>query len=190
MVLPAKRLTVSVDEYLVAELASEVKHEYVNGQIYAMASASKAHNLITLNIASFLKTKIRAGACCVFVSNIKVHVEQSHSFYYPDIVVDSGPILPSSVTATKPVLIVEVLSQATLHIDKREKLAAYRGIESLREYLIVYQDTHKIEHYIKDFENNWSQTIIEGGVVFIRAMSRLGCEIEMPTMVIYEDIEC
>jgi len=187
MSTPARLLTVSVDEYLSSEEASEVKHEYVNGQVYAMVGASQAHSIICVNIVSFLRATLRGGACRVFASDLKVKVEQSNSFYYPDVLVDCGQLALKSSFASQPVFVAEVLSPSTMDIDKREKLAAYRTVNSLKEYLIVYQDEKKLEYYAKDPLGNWTLSIIEGldENIILTSFSK---EVILPLRTVYEDL--
>ncbi len=110
---------VSVEDYLTAEEASQIKHEYVNGQIHAMVGGTLAHNQICMNIASFFRSNTKGSICRTFMSDVKVHIEQNNSFYYPDVLVACGAFDPNSYFVNEPVLIVEVLSPSTSDIDRR-----------------------------------------------------------------------
>lgn len=187
MSVPAKKLTISIDDYLRAEERSPVKHEYVNGQLYAMVGSSQGHNIISMNVAQFFHALTKGSSCRTFMADIKVRVEQNNSFYYPDVVVACGPVEAKSYFANDPVLIVEVLSPSTTDTDKREKLAAYRTISTLREYLIVYQDQEKVELHSKDPEENWIQSIIESGDIRLSAV--MGTEVKLPISTIYDGID-
>lgn len=152
----------SVDEYLLAEDKSEIRHEYLGGQTFAMAGASEEHNLIVGNIYALLRPHLRRTTCRPFVSDMKIKVETQKVdiFYYPDILVTCDPQDNDRYVKTRPNLIVEVLSDSTKTTDKREKLVNYQNLESLREYVLVSQDEIKVEVYRQDAQGNWSVQIL------------------------------
>lgn len=131
--------SLSIDDYLAGELASEIRHEYVDGEVYAMAGAGRAHNLIVTNIVARLRVKARGTPCLVFATDMKVRVGAWNAFYYPDVAVSCDPSDDNEFYLTAPCLIVEVLSPSTEGIDRREKLLAHRTLESLREYVLIAQ---------------------------------------------------
>lgn len=94
---------------------------------------------------------------------MKVHAKSSRSYYYPDIMVTCEPFDAKSVFKSVPVLLVEILSPSTSAIDRREKLIAYRKIESLREYLIVHQDRQKVEIHRRTSESTWESIVLTAG---------------------------
>lgn len=147
----AKLVYVSEQEYLEAELKSEVRHEYVAGQVFAIVGASRAHNRIALNISSRLLAHVRGGPCSVFMADVKVRVARKGAYYYPDVVVTCDPRdqlgEEEGYIVQAPTLIVEVLSRSTEAIDRREKLLAYRTLESLKEYALVSQSYQHMEIY-------------------------------------------
>jgi Uma2 family endonuclease len=153
---PVNLLT--VEEYLKLEQDAEIRHEYVAGQIYAMAGASEAHNLIVTNLVAILRPHLRGSSCRSFVSDMKVKVktQQADIFYYPDLLVTCDPNDSKKYFKTNPSLIVEVLSDSTETTDKREKRLNYQTIESLQEYVLVSQDEIKVEVYRKDNQGNWT----------------------------------
>ena len=138
---------ISADDYLQQELRSPAKHEYVDGQIFAMAGATKRHNLIVGNIFAPAKFKGREKNCQVFAADMRVRVAATNSFYYPDVTATCDPADTEELYLTKPCLIVEVLSPATAATDRREKRLAYGTLESLREYWLVDQDRRSVEIY-------------------------------------------
>jgi len=148
---------VTVNDYLKFEQASEVRHEYVAGQVYAMAGASEEHNLIVINLVSLLRPHLRGSSCRVFVSDMKVKVELQNTdmFYYPDLLVTCDRSDPERYFKTNPSLIVEVLSNSTETTDRREKRINYQTIKSLQEYVLISQDTIKVEIYRKDEKYHW-----------------------------------
>ena len=138
----------SEQEYLREELRREVSHEYVAGQIFAMAGAIPDHNRIALNIASRLLSHLRGGPCQVFVCQVKVYVASKNAYYYPDVVVtcearDRNEDDPYVIKA--PALIIEVFSPSTEAIDRREKLLAYQSLDSLQEYVLIAQSRRAVE---------------------------------------------
>jgi Uma2 family endonuclease len=148
MAQPAPEPTrpLSVEEYLRGELASETRHEYIGGQVYAMVGASDAHNLIAMNLATALHGHLRGGPCQVFMADMKARVAIAGEdvFYYPDLLVSCRPDDRARYWRTHPCLIVEVLSETTARTDRREKLLAYREIDALEEYLLVDQDAPQV----------------------------------------------
>jgi len=147
------RLT--AEDYLSGELTSDIRHEYVDGEVYAMAGAGEAHNLIALNVASFLRSHARGGPCRVFISDMKLHVATWKAFYYPDVMVVCDPDDAQTYYKQSPSLVVEVLSPSTESIDRREKMLAYRTLPSLREYLLIAQDKRQLELYRRADDGDW-----------------------------------
>jgi len=161
MNFPAQVAFVSVEEYLQGELASEIRHEYIAGQVYAMAGAGEKHNRLAGNVFYHLRSAARGGPCGVFISDMKVRVEQNDAFYYPDVMLTCDPQDTESLHKSRPCVIVEVLSPATELTDRREKLAAYRTLKSLRYYLLVAQDKKKIECFFLGEDDRWQTFLIE-----------------------------
>lgn len=155
--------SLSADDYLSGELKSDIRHEYIDGEVYAMAGAGEAHNLIAGNVFSRLRGLMRGGPCRVFISDMKVRVAAWNAFYYPDVLVvcdaaDTQPYFKES-----PCLIVEVLSTSTEAIDRREKLLAYRTLASLREYVLIAQDKRQVEVHRRDEDGAWRLETLEEG---------------------------
>ncbi len=152
---PNRRSRVTVQEYLAREEGASQRHEYVDGRLFAMTGASRGHNIIAINILSILRAHIRGSHCRAYMSDVKVRVEATNSFYYPDVMVSCDKFDARSVYTTSPVLIAEVLSPSTATIDRREKVLAYRQIESLGEYLIVYQRKKQAELHRRNEQGSW-----------------------------------
>jgi Uma2 family endonuclease len=148
----------SVAEYLASEKDSPVRHEYVDGQMYAMAGASDRHNRIALNLASRLNDHLNGGPCEVFIADMKVIVDPV-VYYYPDVVVTCDPLGGDPYVRTQPHLIIEVVSPSTERIDRHEKLFAYRRVSSVQEYVLVLQDRMQVEVYRRQSEDEWSREI-------------------------------
>lgn len=140
----------SVEEYLAFEKTSPIRHEFVSGQIYAMAGGSKNHNRIALDLAGNLNTQLRGSSCEAFVADVKVYVHPD-LYYYPDVVVTCEKLNEDeeeeSYIAENPVLLVEVLSTTTKRTDRIEKMREYQILPSLREYVIIEQNCYQVEVY-------------------------------------------
>lgn len=130
-----------LEDYLQGERDVDVRHEYVDGQIYAMSGASEVHNTIAAELHTAINSRL-PEECRAFMADMKVHIEHArkHYCYYPDIMVACGENRGDPYVRTNPILIVEVLSPSTRRVDLGEKLANYSKIPSLLEYAVVYQD--------------------------------------------------
>ena len=146
------------EDYLQGELTSQLRHEYVAGQIFAMVGASKVHNLISANLLVLLRAHLRQSPCRVFMMDMKVHITRKSAYYYPDIIVTCDPhdirLDKNPYFVRAPCLIIEVLSPATAGIDQREKLLAYQTLASLQEYVIVNQAGQQITVYRRT-DSHW-----------------------------------
>jgi Uma2 family endonuclease len=149
----------TVEDYLNAEANSPTRHEYVGGYVFAMAGASEEHNIIAGNIFALLRPHLRGSSCRVFVSDMKVKV-QDDIFYYPDLMVTCNPQDNHRYFKTQPNLIIEVLSETTETTDRREKLMNYQTLKTLKEYILVSQDQMQVEVYRQDDQGNWTIQIL------------------------------
>jgi Uma2 family endonuclease len=180
MSVPAHDLCLSREEYLELEETSKERHEYVAGRIFAMVGTTDAHNVIVSNLHRYLYDPVRASQRRIYIGDMKVMVEASDSFYYPDIMVSCEPYDARSVYKSAPCLIIEVLSPSTMNVDRREKLIGYRHLPSLVEYVLVYQDQMKIEVYRKDISSQWHCSVFNGAdQVPLTALSPLAVELNM-----------
>lgn len=133
-------------DYLAFEDASAQRHEYVGGRIHAMTGGTMRHNRIALNAASWLVAQLSGTPCNVFINDMKLHVQAADSVYYPDVFVHcSSGLAGSQKVVFDAVFIIEVLSDSTAEIDRREKLNAYQKLPGLQTYWIVHQDERRVE---------------------------------------------
>lgn len=156
---------ISIDDYLRGEETARVKHEYLDGRVYAMAGASERHNRIAGNVFFHIKAATRGRACGVFMSDMKVRERSSNIFYYPDVMLICDPEDDHPYYKERPCLIVEVLSASTATIDRREKWRTYRDMPSLRYYLIVDADQVAVEVYSRTPEDGWQVAPLDAGEV-------------------------
>ncbi|MBK7301372.1 MAG: Uma2 family endonuclease [Moraxellaceae bacterium] len=140
----ARQVTfISEEDYLEGEKIAELKHEYVDGHIYAMAGAHSNHNSLALNISSEFKNHLKGKPCRAYMSDMKVRIANGSKYYYPDVLVNCPPV--NGYFTETPTIIVEVLSNSTRRIDETEKRIAYMQIETLEEYVLIAQDFVQIE---------------------------------------------
>ena len=141
-----KNTKLTIDEYLEGEKLTPIKHEFINGDVYAMGGASDKHGLISGNMFANIHSQLSEG-CEIFMSDMKVHTikNDDECFYYPDILVSCDPEDNDPYYRDSPILIVEVLSSSTERIDRTEKRERYQLIPSLQEYVLIAQEFPKIE---------------------------------------------
>ncbi len=184
----AKQRKYTPAEYLALEEQAEYKSEYVNGCIFKMAGGTEAHNDITLNIATQLRTKLR-GKCKTYVSDMKVWVEEVGTYFYPDVTVVCGERKfhkGKSGIVENPILLVEVLSRSTADYDKNDKFFTYQHIESFQEYVLISQEKPVVQQYIRQKDGNWKikATIGLNSVVYFESV-----ETEISLQEIYDLVE-
>ena len=152
------KLLLSPEEYLSMERVATQKSEYFRGEVFAMSGASPAHVLIVSNIVAALHGQLRGGPCRVYSTDLRVKVQASGLFTYPDVIVICGEMLfddDRKDTALNPTLIIEVLSPSTKDYDRGEKFEQYRKIPSFVEYVLVAQDHCHVEHFVKQPDGDW-----------------------------------
>lgn len=142
---------ISVSDYLQGEQLSTIKHEYIDGDVYAMAGASRNHNLLVSNLVRISGNHLQASPCSTFSSDLKVKADGN--FFYPDLMVVCNDDQGDDYYTEQPSIIVEVLSKATRRLDKTTKLAAYKTLTSLQEYVLIEQDCVDVEVFRRSA--NW-----------------------------------
>ena len=153
---------IRVEEYLQGEAVAKLRHEFVAGQIFAMAGASERHNRICFAFAEILGPHLRKDGCRGYLNDMKLRT--ANAIYYPDVMVVCDLSDQDQLVKSAPCMIIEVLSESTERTDRTEKLFAYQQISTLRNYLLVAQDkrsvelyrrnglTWRFEHYVGDAE--------------------------------------
>lgn len=169
-------------EYLAYEQDSELKHEFDDGAIIAMAGGSRRHNALASRISAALELG-RGPGCVAFQSDQKVRVVATGRTTYPDATVVCGPIEgdpadSSGQTITNPTVLVEVLSPSTEHVDRGRKWQHYQLIPSLREYVLVSAHEPRIERYRRLDSGNWEYSDTTSGSVELVS----GAKIELATL--------
>ncbi len=154
----ATRSNVTEAEYVEIERRSDIKHEYYQGEMFAMAGASRKHNIISSNIIRDLGNQLRQGPCRVFPSDMRVKIDRIRKYVYPDVSVVCNKdefTDEEEDTITNPDLIIEILSDSTEAYDRGHKFAHYRKLTSLKEYVLISQDERKIEIFTKNESGYW-----------------------------------
>jgi len=153
-----KRRKYSIEEYLEIEKSASEKHEYFQGEIFAMSGAKLEHNIVSRNLLVALSNKLKGKPCKPFGSNLRIHIEKNSLFTYPDISVfceDVQTLNDDKANALNPTLIIEVLSLSTRSYDLGEKFSLYRSVPTLKEYVAVDPLKVYIEVHFINNNNNW-----------------------------------
>ena len=148
---------ISEQEYLEFEKDSDIKYEYFEGEIFAMAGASERHNLIVSNVIISLGSQLKGKNCRVYPSDMRLKIEKTGLYTYPDIMIVCGQRKFNNdkpETILNPDVIIEVLSDSTETYDRGKKFEHYRNLDSLREYVLISQNFEKFEKYYKT-DNRW-----------------------------------
>ena len=155
-----KREYISPEEYLALEREALDKHEYFDGEIFDMAGTSEEHANISSNINVSLHFQLKKRPCKSYQSDLRVHIPKTGLYTYPDVLVVCGkPQLLEDAyldIILNPILIVEVLSPSTADYDKGAKFDHYRTIDSLKEYVLVWQDKKRVARYTKQTDGSWT----------------------------------
>jgi Uma2 family endonuclease len=179
MAEPSRRLT--PEEYLAMERQSEEKHEYLDGEVFAMTGTSLRHNDIVWNVAGILYSQLRGRPCRASVGDMRIQVDATGLYTYPDIVVVCGePQLADAEldTLLNPTLIIEVLSPSTEAYDRGKKFAHYRTIASLAEVVLVSQERVQVERFSRQPGGGW--LLLEANRLEDRLpLPAIGCELSL-----------
>ncbi|MDX6484416.1 MAG: hypothetical protein QOE95_2187 [Gaiellaceae bacterium] len=152
------------DEYLALERGSEIRHEFLDGTVYAMAGESPTHSAICFNLAGALHPQLREANCRGFSPNMKVRAGEAGLYAYPDLAVVCGEAVfhdRHGDVLLNPTVIFEVLSRSTQAYDRGEKFERYKSIETLRDYVLVSQDRPRLEHFSRRPDGAWVYAELE-----------------------------
>lgn len=182
----AEQLRFSAADFLAWEESQAEKHEFVAGEVFAMTGARQDHVIVSLNIASALKQRLRGTPCRAYIADMKLRVETADAFFYPDVMVSCHPEdRQAKQYLSHPTLIVEVLSDSTADYDRGGKFVAYRKLASLQEYLIVDIDNRRVECFRRTADHDW---------LLHDYIGEIDCQLHslslsLPLAEIFEDIE-
>jgi Uma2 family endonuclease len=179
---PSNATTLTLEEYLAFEEQSDLRHEYLSGEFFAVSGASTCHNLITLNLVAALRPVARPRGCRTFAGDVKLKAA-AHRIYYPDVMVACGKAAEVQLIVDAPMIIVEVTSPATRATDRREKLEAYQKIPGLQLYLIVDQRRRHVLAYSRADDGWLREEFSASSDVPVRPLAA-----SIPLDAIYDDV--
>jgi len=175
------------DEYLALEDAADEKHEFINGEIIAMAGGTLRHAALILNVGAELKRALSRRPCLVLSGDARVNVDATGMYTYPDLSIVCGLVerAPKSrTTLANPMVLVEVLSPSTEAYDRGAKFAHYRHLPSLQAYVLVAQDAPRIEVYQRVADGGWLLKEAETGEILIPCL-----EVALDVDAVYRGLE-
>ncbi|WP_418648404.1 Uma2 family endonuclease [Thauera butanivorans] len=172
--------------YLDREARQTERHEYLDGEVFAMAGASRAHATVAGNIFMALRNHLRGGPCSVFIAGMKLHVQADKAFYYPDVFVtcaESDRAQDQYMSA--PSLVVEVLSPSTSAYDRGGKFASYRKLPTLREYVLIDPERLSVDLFRRHEDGHWALYPAEAG----QTVAFDSVDLRLPIEALYEDVD-
>jgi Uma2 family endonuclease len=183
---PVPRLT--PEQYLEIDRAAEVKSEYYDGEMFAMSGGRAPHAIISFALGAALIPALRGRRCIVTGSDLRVRASEGGPFFYPDVSVCCGEMQladDNKDTLLNPIVIFEVLSPSSEAYDRGKKFAAYRRIDSLREYVLVSQTEPSVESYLRGSDDKWTLTEFTGTDA-ICSLKSIECQIALSD--VYRDV--
>ncbi len=154
----AKKKKLTEDEYLVIEREAEFKSEFYDGEMFAMAGASRRHNDLQINLIAELHARLKGGKCRVYGSDLRVKVKRTGLYTYPDVVIACDPEIEKKLgveTLLNPRVIFEILSKTTEGYDRGTKFQQFQRLPSVKEYVLVSQDRMVVERYVRRPDGTW-----------------------------------
>ena len=177
----------TIEEYFALEEQSEVRHEFFDGEVFAMAGGTKSHNLITQNITMGLRAAVRGRGCQVFMEDVRLAVQDDFHYTYPNVVVSCDPAdRRDPLLIRQPVLIVEVLSPSTADYDRSRKFNQYKKLASLRHYILVSQTAWVLEWFRRDDLGQWIYTVLSDPTDILEIAD---LNLRLPLAEVYEDTD-
>jgi Uma2 family endonuclease len=168
MAAPGHRLNYTYDEYLALEASSNVKHEFLDGQIYAMAGGTPELATLAAAVIGLLFPELRRGRCRAHDADLRVRVPTTGLTTYPDVTIVCGPRerdVKDPQAVTNPTLLVEVLSRSTEEYDRGDKFEHYKSLPSLRQYVLVSYRDRSVEVWTRDAADGWTSILAQEGDV-------------------------
>jgi Uma2 family endonuclease len=173
------QVLLSPKEYLAIECQAACKSEYVAGEMFAMAGASRRHNLIVANIIRILGNQLLESPCNVYPSDMRLKIPRTGRYTYPDITVACAEEQFEDEhrdTLLNPVVIIEVWSESTEAYDRGKKFEDYQRLESLVEYILIAQDHYSVERYVRQDQRTWIYSVFQSREDMV-ALSTIGCQL-------------
>ena len=184
MTQPASLAHYTFEDYLEWENRQPLRHEFVGGEVFSMTGASDLHNEVAGNLYTLLRQELRGTPCRVFMADVKVRIETADCAFYPDLLVTCAESDRSDrYVKRSPVVVVEVLSASTAAFDLGEKFAAYRQLDSLREYVLIDQERVRVQVF-RRLDDQWLVDSVGPGERLILESVGLAFAVEK----VYEDL--
>jgi Uma2 family endonuclease len=182
-----KKRLFTIQEYLEMENAALEKHEYYKGEIFAMSGAGYRHNIISINIITSLKNRLKLKGCRPYGSDMRINIPENTLFTYPDISIFCGEVKTlkeDQNTAIYPIAIIEILSPSTRNYDRGEKFMLYRAIPSLTDYVLIDAEAIHTEHFSINKQKLWQLKEYDkiSEAIFLETF-----DVKLPLEEIYED---
>jgi Uma2 family endonuclease len=178
MVLAAPRKSLTFTDYVAGEKTSSVRHDFINGQAFAMAGGTPEHAALAASITVLLGAQLRGKPCRPYSSDLRIHIPSANVGAYPGVTVVCGELQRSSedsASVLNPTLIVEVLSDSTEAYDRGDKFSYYRLMPSLQTYVLVSQRRPALERHVRNADGSWTMTVFGPGT---RAtLDSIACEL-------------
>lgn len=183
-----ENLLITPREYLDGEHFADIKHEYIEGEVYAMAGAGDAHVAVSGNTYALIKSHLRGSGCRTYIADMRVRIGDDDAFFYPDVMVSCDPddqLPEQNYVKNSPKLIVEVLSPSTENQDRGRKFILYRRLSSLEEYVLINPHEYYVELYRRYANNQWMLISYEGEDERVEFTS---IEMQCTLAELYEDV--
>lgn len=177
----APKLRFTPQEYLARERVSQYRSQYFRGEIFAMAGGNERHSRICVNLVWRLAQRLEGGSCEVFDKDMRIKVTANGLYTYPDASVVCGGTQfedEKRDTLLNPIVIFEILSPSTADYDRGTKFELYRGLESLREFIVVAQESPFIERHVRQADDSWLLTEVRGLEQSL-AIEAIGCTLPL-----------
>ncbi len=176
----AVRTRMTPEDYLAFERAAEQKHEFANGEVFAMSGGTRAHALLSANFLGELRNALVDRPCEVYTSDLRVKIPAAPRYVYPDVSVACGDVRfedDHGDTLLTPLVVVEVLSDSSEAYDRGDKFALYRSVPSVSDYVLVSQKAVQVEHYRRDADGSWRLVVLGRGDAL--ALASVGARVEV-----------
>ena len=186
MGLPAEKFVMDRAAFLDWEAGqTEAKHEFWQGDVFAMTGARQSHVIVAGNCFALLKNHLRGTPCRAYIADMQLEVAAADAVFYPDVFVSCSPAdLAAERVAREPQVVIEVLADSTAAIDRGRKFAAYRQLPSLREYVLIDPDARTVEVFRRVKGDDWLLAAREGE----RALVLPSLDFEAPVAAVFEDL--
>ncbi len=181
----ALNLPMTAETFLAWDETQTVKHEFVRGEVFAMAGAGEAHVTTAGNVYAALRRHLKGSPCRSFISDMKLRVEAADAFFYPDVMVTCASADASDATSKgHPVLLVEVLSPSTAAYDRGDKFVAYRRLASLREYALIDPQSRRCDVYRLGADGLWVLHPFEAG----QDLRLASVDLDLPAVTLWDEV--